>query len=97
MINEKNIGYWMSLAIIFLLLIFFIGLVWFRVSAGVVYLAVHAPVFLYFNRKAIKLPTASRVRHGVNVTLATLTVMLFEVLFTLPIIGVYYGIKLLVR
>lgn len=91
MITEKNIGYWMTFAILVIVLSFaFPVLVYFMIPF---FIGANIPIFLYFNRRAKKTKTLVRIAHGINVALSVMVVMVFEALFSLPLVGIVYLIK----
>jgi uncharacterized Tic20 family protein len=74
----------------------FIGLL-IGLGTGPGYLGIHAPVFIHFLRSDELLRLGGGLRHAVNIGLSMVIVMISEVIFALPVIGIIYGIKLLVR
>lgn len=95
MISEKNIGYFMLLAIMILTALVFVHSLPFLSMLGAAVLAANAPIFIYFNRKSKNAPINVRWRHGVNVTLAMLLVLMTEVLFAGIAVGIAWIIKLI--
>jgi predicted PurR-regulated permease PerM len=96
MISERNIGYWMLLAILFFATFLIFSSVWVRFWSGVLFLVSNTPIFIYFSRKSRNLPRWTKIRYRLLVLLSVVMVAGVQVLFALPIWGIVELIRRIV-